>query len=282
EQLKELRKHWNPVSLPQIRNAIENDIPLPDRAVHISFDDGYRNNLTLAAPLLARYDIPATIFVATNLIATHGQLIWSLELHERLTALPDSEVEIGGKIYPLPPPESPQRSELALELLNRIKRFAAEDRDILLQKLRSRVTVDLTPSWKRELYEFLDWDELRLLHGQGIEIGAHTLSHPVLSDLDQTELNRELLESKRCLERELGTECNVLAYPFGSEYDFSDRIVEAARRIGFRLAFTLQECRNAVELDAMRIHRICIHREHSLNSFRALISGLRNVSLFLP
>jgi peptidoglycan/xylan/chitin deacetylase (PgdA/CDA1 family) len=281
EQLKELRKHWNPVSLSQIRNAIENDIPLPDRAVHVSFDDGYKNNLTIAAPLLAQYEIPATIFVTTNLIATHNQLIWALELHERLAVLPDSEIEIGGKTYLLPPPESPQRTKLALELLNRIKRFPAEERDILLQKLRKRVTIDLTPSWKRELYEFLDWDELRLFYGQGIEIGAHTFSHPVLSGLDQAELNRELLESKRCLERELGTECLVLAYPFGSEYDFSDRVVEVARQIGFRLAFTLQERRNPPVLDAMRIHRICIHREHSLHSFRALISGLRNVSLFL-
>ncbi|MDR2756233.1 MAG: polysaccharide deacetylase family protein, partial [Planctomycetaceae bacterium] len=280
EQLKELRKYWNPVSLPQIRNAIENDVPLPDRAVHISFDDGYRNNLTLAAPLLAQYEIPATIFVATNMIATHRELIWALELHERLAALPDSEIEIEGKTYPLPPPESPQRTKLALELLNRVKHLPTDKRDLLLQKLRNCAAIDWTPSWKQELYDFLDWDELRSLRGQGIEIGAHTLSHPILSGLDQAELNCELLESKRCLERELGIECDVLAYPFGSEYDFSDHVVEVARHIGFRLAFTLQECRNAVVLDAMRIHRICIHREHSLNSFRALISGLRNVSLF--
>ncbi|MDR2440289.1 MAG: polysaccharide deacetylase family protein [Planctomycetaceae bacterium] len=282
EQLKELRKNWNPVSLLQIRNAIENGIPLPDRAVHISFDDGYRNNLTLAVPLLAQYEIPATIFVTTNMIATHGELIWALELHERLVAFPDSEIEIDGTTYPLPPPESPKRTEIALELLNHVKRLPIKECNILLQKLRNRVMIDWSPSWKRELYEFLDWDELRLLRGQGIEIGAHTLSHPVLSCLNQAELNRELLESKRCLERELGIECDVLAYPFGSENDFSDRVVDVARDIGFRLAFTLRECRNAVMLDAMRIHRICIHREHSLNSFRALISGLRNISLFLP
>jgi hypothetical protein len=90
-------------------------------------------------------------------------------------------------------------------------------------------------------------------------------------------LNRELLESKRCLEREFDTECDFLAYPFGSVHDVTDRVVETAQRTGFRLAFTLQDCRNATTLDAMRIHRICIHREHSLHSFRALISGLRNV-----
>ncbi|MDR1140347.1 MAG: polysaccharide deacetylase family protein [Planctomycetaceae bacterium] len=280
EQLRELKKHWQPVSLNQIRNAVENDIPLPDYAVHVSFDDGYKNNLTLAAPLLARYEIPATIFVTTNLTATQNQLIWALEIHERLTVLPDSKIHFGDKTYELPPPETPQRTEISLELLNQIKHITVEERENVLQFLRDRTEIDFTPSWKRELYEFLNWDELRLLRKQGMSIGAHTLSHPVLSSLDQAELNRELLESKKCIERELGVECDALAYPFGSAYDFSDRVIDMVRRVGFRLAFTLQDCRNAVMPDAMRIHRICIHREHSLNSFRALISGLRNVPLF--
>jgi peptidoglycan/xylan/chitin deacetylase (PgdA/CDA1 family) len=276
EQLKELRNHWTPVSLTQIRNAIDKNIPLPDRAVHLSFDDGYKNNLTLAAPLLARHEIPATIFVTTSLVGTHNQLIWALEIHERLVRLLDSKVEIGGITHSLHPPETPQRTKESLELLHRIKCLPVEERENLLRFLRNRTELDLTPFWKRELYEFLNWDELRLLHKQGIEIGAHTHSHPVLSSLNQTELNRELRESKECLEGELGVECDVLAYPFGSEYDFSEQVIETARRLGFRLAFTLQDCRNTTVLDAMRIHRICIHREHSLASFRALISGLRN------
>ncbi|MDR2761293.1 MAG: polysaccharide deacetylase family protein [Planctomycetaceae bacterium] len=276
EQLRELRKNWNPVSLTQIRNAVENNILLPDRAVHVSFDDGYRNNLIYATPALVRYKIPATIFVTTNLISTQSRMIWALELHERLSELTDSEIEIGGQTYQLPPPESPSRTALALDLLNCVKRLSASERDLLLQKLRTRAELDLTPSWKKELYEFLNWDEIRLLRGQGIEIGAHTLSHPVLSSLDLAELNRELVESKKCIERELGEECNVLAYPFGSVYDFSDEVIETAKRAGFKLAFTLQEQRNKVELDPMKIHRICINREHSIDSFRVLISGLRN------
>ncbi|MDR2169678.1 MAG: polysaccharide deacetylase family protein [Planctomycetaceae bacterium] len=277
EQLKELRKHWRPVSLTQIRNAIQNDIPLPDNAVHVSFDDGFRNNFTLAAPLLAQYEIPATIFVTTNLIGSVNQLFWILELYERLIVLPDSEIEINGETYQLPPPESPQRTEICINIINRVKRTGAKEQDFLLQKLRNKVEIDLTPAWKRELYEFLDWDEIRLLRKQGIEIGSHTVSHCILSNLDQTELNHELAESKKCIERELGTECESLAYPFGSAYDFSEKVVETAKRLGFRLAFTLQERRNAIKLDAMRLHRICIHREHTLNSFRALIAGTRNI-----
>jgi peptidoglycan/xylan/chitin deacetylase (PgdA/CDA1 family) len=271
-----LYRNWNPVSLTQIRNSIDKNIPLPDRAVHISFDDGYRNNLTLAAPLLAQYNIPATIFVTTNLINSHNQLVWAIELHELLVVLPDSSISISGQTYPLPPCTTPQRTQLALEIVNRVKRLPIVEREFLLQYLRSRVEIDFSPLWKRELYEFLNWDELRLLQKQGIEIGAHTLSHPILSELDADVLEREIRESKECIERELGVVCDAFAYPFGSGNDFSDRVIDVIRRVGFNLAFTLQECRNAVKLDAMRIHRICINREHSLASFRTLISGLRN------
>ncbi|MDR1485044.1 MAG: polysaccharide deacetylase family protein [Planctomycetaceae bacterium] len=168
EQLKELRRNWHPVSLIQIRNAIEKNIPLPDRAVHVSFDDGYRNNLTLAAPLLARYEIPAAIFVTTNLINSHNQMIWAIELHERLVAVPDSSIVIDGQTYRLPPRETPQRTRQALEIVNRVKHLSTDGRDFLLQYLRSRVEIDFVPFWKRELYEFLNWDELRLLQKQGI------------------------------------------------------------------------------------------------------------------
>ncbi|MDR2644288.1 MAG: polysaccharide deacetylase family protein [Planctomycetaceae bacterium] len=280
EQLQELRRHWNPVSLRQIRDAIEEKVPLPVCAVHVSFDDGYQNNLTLAAPLLARYEIPATIFVTTNLINSHNQMIWAIELHERLVVLPDSSIVIGGQTYQLSPCETPQRTRQALNIVNQVKSMPVEEREFLLQYLRNRVEVDLVPFWKRELYEFLNWDELRLLQKQGIEIGSHTLSHPILSNLDAAALESEIRGSKECIERELGVECNVFAYPFGASNDFSDQVIDVVRRVGFNLAFTLQERRNAAKLDAMRIHRICINREHSIASFRVLISGLRNSSIF--
>ncbi|MDR1965022.1 MAG: polysaccharide deacetylase family protein [Planctomycetaceae bacterium] len=276
EQLRELRKHWNPVSSQQIRDAIEKEIPLPDRAVHVSFDDGYSNNLLLAAPLLNRYEIPATLFVTTNFIETQNQLIWSLELHERLSVFSGTQLSLAGQLYSLDPPETPKRTEQALQLLQIAKSLPMADRETLLQFLRERTKPDLTPKWKRELYTFLSWDELRSLQKKGIEIGAHTLSHPILSQLQPQEIDRELRESKNRLETELNKKCDLLAYPFGSENDFSDLVVNTARNIGFRLAFTLQEKRNNAQLDAMRIHRICIHRELSLASFQALISGVRN------
>jgi peptidoglycan/xylan/chitin deacetylase (PgdA/CDA1 family) len=69
---------------------------------------------------------------------------------------------------------------------------------------------------------------------------------------------------------------DTIAYPFGSEYDYSDRVIDKARELGYRLGFTLTERRNPEVLDPMRIDRICVCNDLSLASFRALISGIRN------
>jgi peptidoglycan/xylan/chitin deacetylase (PgdA/CDA1 family) len=276
-QLQKLRRHWNPVSLEQVRNAVLHGEALPDNAVHVSFDDGYRNNLTLAAPLLAKYEIPALIFVTTNFIGSQDKLLWSLEMQERLVAWSDSAIELAGKSYLLSAPETPQRTRQVGEIVTAAKRLPLQERQAFLDILRRQTKLDLSPSWKRELYEFMDWDEVRSLRAKGIDIGAHTVSHPILSHLDLLDVERELKESKIRIEQELALECDALAYPFGSVYDYSGDVIEITKRLGFRLAFTLQNHRNAESIDPMRIHRICITRDLTLHSFRAIISGIRGI-----
>ena len=84
--------------------------------------------------------------------------------------------------------------------------------------------------------ETMDWDTLRGLAERGVEIGSHTVSHRHLLELTDTELARELTESRRRIEAELGHPCRILAYPFGEE---DGRCRAAARTAGYEAAFTL-------------------------------------------
>lgn len=280
-QMAELRRRWQPVSASRIREAVEMGKPLPENAVNVSFDDGYRNNLDLALPILEKYDIPATIFVTTDFIGTEKP-IWPLEMGERIVAWPHPTLKIGdvenGLQFELPT-DLPRRSALAVELVEQIKNRSLDERNQILEFLRRETgeLPSLTP-WQRQLYRFLDWDDVRQLAKRNIEIGAHTCSHPNLATLaksDAASLDHELREPKRIIEKELGVECDMIAYPFGSAESFSDVVLESARQVGYRLGFTLLDRRNATTLDAMQIHRICIHREHTLASFQSLASGIR-------
>ncbi len=283
-QMRELRRHWTPVSSEQIVKAIAGEAPLPDRAVHVSFDDGYRNNLTVAAPVLARYEIPATVFVTSGFLDTKKPL-WPLEAHERLTVWPRPRVRYSPDEPPFSifirkfaPPDSPERSEQVLAFVDAAKTLTPPQREKFLAVLRTETMLDVSPSWKRELYDALDWSDLPELSRHGIEIGAHTVTHPNLTRLSKAEQRYEIETSREKIERALGpgSRCVSFAYPFGSSRDYSDEVVETVRELKFRLAFTLEERRNTETLDPFHIHRICIHRELTHPSFLSLISGLRN------
>lgn len=274
-QMRELRRHWTPVGSRRILDAISGGPPLPDRAVHVSFDDGYRNNLTVAAPILERYEIPATVFITSGFLDTRRPP-WPLELHERLVACTGLLPILSGRFTT--PSHTPERTEEALKFVDAAKELAAPQRENLMETLRSETEIDLSAPWKRELYEPLDWTDLPGLPRRGVEIGAHTVSHPNLARLAPDELDEEIETGRKKIEAAMdgAYRCESFAYPFGSSRDYSDAVVDAVRKAGFRLAFTLEERRNAETLDPFRIHRICIHRELTHASFLTLISGLRN------
>jgi peptidoglycan/xylan/chitin deacetylase (PgdA/CDA1 family) len=115
------------------------------------------------------------------------------------------------------------------------------------------------------------WGELRALADEGIEVGSHTASHPHLTQLEGSELRRELLESRRRIEDELGRRCRFLAYPFG---EADDHVRAAARAAGYLAAFALRTDRNL--LDSFSIPRLGIWRNDRLLRTAAKIALRRD------
>lgn len=113
----------------------------------------------------------------------------------------------------------------------------------------------------------MTWDELRDLAARGFEIGSHTISHPHLPQLEAAEIERELAESRRRLEDELGRPCRFAAYPYG---DHDERVRAAARRAGYDAAFGLP----GVPGDRYALARIGVWREEPLWRLRLKV-GLR-------
>jgi len=111
------------------------------------------------------------------------------------------------------------------------------------------------------------WDELRALSHEGVEVGSHTRTHPHLSELDDSELDRELQESREQIADELRQPCRFLAYPFGEQ---DERVRQAARRAGYAAAFALPG--NFTRLDAFAIPRLGIWRKDRLLRIGAKIA----------
>jgi peptidoglycan/xylan/chitin deacetylase (PgdA/CDA1 family) len=203
---------------------------LPPRAACITFDDGYANNRTVAAPLLAARKIPATVFVATGFIGT-GRM-WNDTVIECVRRAPGQQLDLsalGLDRYSLA--DWPARRRAFAAIVGALKYLPLDERLTRVAAIAERVGVALPDDL------MMSESQIRELGGFGIEIGAHTVTHPILKRLDAPAAQREIEASKSMLEAITGRAVTTFAYPNGrpnQDYDASH--VEMVRRAGFRTA----------------------------------------------
>ncbi len=208
-----------------------------DDVIIITVDDGYADNYE---PLLAAADrgAPSTLFVTTGCIDTaEPTSVWMVMLaihhasadaidlrNEGLDILQVSNVEdkeqavrrIDTYMKPL---SNQRRCEVLAQLLEKVGK-----RDVV-KRLASTA--------------MLDWGQIKTLHSRGVEIGAHSITHPVLSGWDAETVNREVVGSIERLRQQVGVEEVTFAYPYGSEREVSGEVVEICKRSGARAAVML-------------------------------------------
>ena len=197
-QMRYLARAFHPISGHDLLSGQA----LPDRSVLVTFDDGFRNNLSLAAPILQKHNIPAIFHITTNSIDT-GHPIWPLEL-DFLVMGWQSELPLpqpNGDQSPLPDSRG-ERMKTANRIRGECKTLENNARMEYLSVLREKA--DWKGSDHGQLLEFMNWDEIRQLNAQGFAIGGHTKSHPILTKIAAEQVNTELWESKDRIEQEFG------------------------------------------------------------------------------
>ncbi len=206
---------------------------LPRNALAITFDDGYLDNLTHAAPILARHGLPATVFLATGVIGT-GKPLWfdSLAIAFKRARL-DVWTAPWGETLPLR--TTAERLQALAEAQHRLKLQPGGDRLRLVDDvLRDLDLSDLTPL--KNL--MMTWDDVHALSRLGIRIGAHTVTHPILSRLSEAEAQAEIRGSRAAIAAACGSAPRAFAYPNGRSHDYTDAVVRTVRDAGFTCAVT--------------------------------------------
>lgn len=221
EQLAYLARHCDPIGLWELAEGLRGRRPLPPRPVVITFDDGYRNNLLLAAPLLAKHRVPATLFVTTGLVGTQ-RWMWAYELDEMFLRYPAERIaQASGsrELAWLCSLELPRvaMSTACIEFLKQISFDAQND---IMRRLRRALPVEVDDENR-----FLSWDEVREIRSYGVEIGAHTVNHPLLVRVPIEEAEREIAGSREMLHEQLGNPPRLFAYPNGDTNQALTRIV---------------------------------------------------------
>jgi peptidoglycan/xylan/chitin deacetylase (PgdA/CDA1 family) len=242
---------------------------VPRNALAITFDDGYRDNLTHAAPILARHGLPATVFLVTGAIGMREPM-W----FDRL-ALAFKRARAGrwdapwGEVVALQTPA--QRLAALAATLERFKHLPNAGRrgavDDVLLALDSRD--------ERPLHGLmLSWDDVRALRGLGITIGAHTVSHPILSQVSAEQAREEIFGSAQMIEAACGRRPRAFAYPNGRPEDYSQVVTALVREAGFSCAVTTRFGVNTAAVSPYELRRGGPWEPH-LPTFALKLAGYR-------
>jgi len=228
-QLHWIRSCFQVVPLIQAINDLASG-NLPERALCITFDDGYADNFTQALPILKRHKIPATVFVATDYL--NGGRMFNdtvIEILRRSTAgeYDLSDIDLGT----LNLTDTASRIAAIDRILSKVKYLPYTEREQQVARLAARLNVDLQ-SLPSDL--MLSTAQLQKLHQAGIDIGAHTASHPILATLTDQDAEADIARSKAQLEALLDTEVKLFAYPNGKPgTDYTTRDSALVKKLGF-------------------------------------------------
>lgn len=256
---------------------------VPERLVETSrrrpfavftFDDGYRDNLRYAWPILKRKGVPWTIYVVPDFLDAKG-VLWWLDLEAYVGEGERIEIEVGKTLFRLPT-RSPREKQAAFSAVARHLRQATR-RELSTFSATVAAAMRRDPGLvSREVCA--DWDEIAELGSDGlVTIGAHTSSHPILSRLDQAEVEEELQGSRQSIEKRLSRPVRHFAYPHGDKSAAGAREYRLAGQAGFTTAVTTRpdHLRGEHAAAMHALPRVSINGLHQTDrALTAIISGV--------
>lgn len=200
---------------------------IPARALAITFDDGYADNEEIGAPILKRLGISATFFVSTGFLG--GGCMWNDRVIEAVRRCEQDELDLRAHGLGKLALRAPGARRQAIEsILNGIKHHDPARRAAITDGVVAIAGGLPSPAL------MMSRDQVRSLRRLGMEIGAHTITHPILTRLDAADARREMVESKRDLESLIGEPVSLFAYPNGvPTQDYDARHAALARECGF-------------------------------------------------
>jgi peptidoglycan/xylan/chitin deacetylase (PgdA/CDA1 family) len=275
-QLQFLKAHYRVIHPEEFRASVEQGTALPERSLLVTCDDGLLNVLTHMLPALQGEGISCLFFVTGASCGENPGMLWYEELYRLMLLRPLEEQES----LLLPDDDSKTQPSDSFQsqwwsTVRRASRLDASVRARWMELMRShRDSTHLFRSERRS--RLLNLTELKQLAQAGMSIGAHTLTHPILSLCSEAEARHEIVESKLAMERALRQPVWAFAYPFGNPATMGDREVKLAEAAGFSCAFLNVESWNESRSNAFTIPRIHVSQDTALPEFAAHLSGFHN------
>lgn len=259
--LRVLRRHFSFVSPVEFEEWWRGKRRFSKPPCLISFDDGWKDNIEYARPILRAAEVPAVIFLPTDYIGT-GRVFWQ----ERLSGLLETlgrHPEL--RSHPLVTrlalndvfqQDAVARSNQSRDVARRFKIHTPEQIDSIVTEVADLVRSLTGPVEPASIDAYLNWQDVQTMMSEDIHFGSHAVTHRILPRLDKGAVQNELSTSKQILEHRLGKPVRMLAYPNG---DHDETTCRTAHESGYALAFTTLPGWVQPGVDPYRLKRINIH-----------------------
>ena len=277
-QLRQLRSNFNLFSLSKMVE-LKNNEELPAHSVAVTIDDGYRDFFDYAYPLFRKYSIPATLFITSGFI--NGELsLWPdrikyLVAKVKPETLQNTPVEIIGNLKIDPKMD---RNSISKVIFDHCISIKDHEREIFISKLENSLNISLVAETVDD-YLPMNWQMIREITKANIEVGAHTRSHPILSNIeDKNILIEEIKGSKRDVENNIDKPVFCFGYPNGQKTDYNKDIKVIVRESGFKCAVVAFYDKNAwPDNYEIRRYGVC----DNIRQFTQAINGYEYLSTYM-
>lgn len=258
-QMAYLAGHYDVISMVELLAVFAAGASLPRRAVLVTFDDGYRDFAVHAWPILRHHRLPVTLFLPTAYPDRPERAFWWDRLYAALRGSSCSTVDAPMGRLSLATPG--QRERAFRYLKEQVKTLPHTQAMSWVDQTCAALGGASPEPW------ILGWSEVRRLAAEGVTLGAHTRTHPMLNRIPPDEARAEVAGARADLAREVGSTPPILAYPGGG---VSDAVVQVLAEDGIELAFTTWRGGNdRRRADPLRLRRVGIGSRATLAVFRA-------------
>ncbi len=216
--------------MSDLERGINSGKPL-NKVACITFDDGFRNNLHTAIPLLKDFDAKATIYVTTDFIEMN-LMSWIDRVEYAVEKTNLKLLEIYNHQFSL---NSIEEKIQCLKDIRRIFKQNKIEKNILASEIQNKLIGKEVYSNESDLDQKLNWSEVKQIESmEDFEIGAHTISHPSLSHLEIDDQYLEIYESLKIISEKTGSKINLFAYPEGTQNDFNQTTIQVLKELGIK------------------------------------------------
>jgi peptidoglycan/xylan/chitin deacetylase (PgdA/CDA1 family) len=270
--MRYLRRHYRVLPIDEAVDQLRRGA-LDQPTASITFDDGYRNNVSVALPVLQSMNLPATIYLVTDCIGT-DQRLWTIRLETAFRRTDRATVDLSSLgLSSTTVISSNARAALAQTVIDPLKKLDPARRDPIVARLLDELGPNHLGDDDR--FAFMDWNDVTQMEATGlISFGAHTASHEIVSRLPDDRLEAEIGQSVAASRARARKASATFAFPNGRAIDFDQRAKRTLREHGVTAALTTIPGLNKPETDPYELRRITVGADMSFDQFRALSSGL--------